>query len=161
RVEIDDPGQELRPGMLLTVKARAPAARQAWGERTFREGWKARTAIELVRHTLGMPAGPAYLSGTESLLWTAGAYACLRRGMVPAVPESAVVDTGSKKIVYVESESGMFDGVEVVVGPRCGDFYPVLGGLEAGQRVATAGAFLIDAQARLSPGAATSYFGAS
>ena len=94
-------------------------------------------------------------------MWTAGAYACLHRGMVPAVPESAVVDTGSKKIVYVESGPGMFDGVEVVVGPRCGDFYPVLGGLEAGQRVATAGAFLIDAQARLSPGAAASYFGAS
>jgi hypothetical protein len=81
--------------------------------------------------------------------------------MVPAVPESAVVDTGSKKIVYVESGPGMFDGVEVVVGPRCDDYYPVLGGLEAGQRVATAGAFLIDAQARLSPGAAASYFGAS
>jgi hypothetical protein len=161
RVEIADPGRELRPGMLLTVTARAPAARQGWGERTFREGWEARTAVELAGHALGVPAGPAYTGGAASLLWSAAAYACLHRGMVPAVPESAVVDTGSMKVVYVESAPGMFDGVEVVVGPRCGDFYPVLGGLEAGQRVATAGAFLIDAQVRLSPGAAASYFGAS
>ena len=47
--------------------------------------------------------------------------------------------------------AGMFDGVEVVLGPRCGDAYPVVRGLEAGQRVAFAGAFLLDAETRLNP----------
>ena len=54
----------------------------------------------------------------------------------------------------------MFDGVEVVLGPRCGDSYPVIKGLEAGQRVAVAGAFLLDAETRLNPSLASSYFGA-
>lgn len=77
------------------------------------------------------------------------------------VPETAVVDTGSRRVVFVESMPGMFDGVEVTLGPRCGDFYPVLKGLEAGQNVATVGAFLIDAEARLSPNLAAGYFGAA
>ena len=54
----------------------------------------------------------------------------------------------------------MFDGVEVVLGPRCGDFYPVVRGLEVGQRVAFAGAFLLDAETRLNPSLAAGYFGA-
>jgi hypothetical protein len=81
-------------------------------------------------------------------------------GEVPAVPESAVVDTGAKKVVYVERMPGMFDGVEVVLGPRCGTFYPVVRGVEVGQNVVTAGAFLLDAESRLSPSVAAGYFGA-
>jgi Cu(I)/Ag(I) efflux system membrane fusion protein len=63
-------------------------------------------------------------------------------------------------VVFVEGMSGMFDGVEVVLGPRCGDSYPVIRGIEAGQRVATAGAFLLDAETRLNPSLAAGYFGA-
>jgi Cu(I)/Ag(I) efflux system membrane fusion protein len=55
----------------------------------------------------------------------------------------------------------MFDGIEVVLGPRCGDYYPVLSGIKSGQRVAVVGAFLIDAEARLSPNLAAGYFGAA
>jgi hypothetical protein len=55
----------------------------------------------------------------------------------------------------------VFDGVEVRLGPRCGAFYPVVEGLEAGQSVASAGAFLIDAETRLNPALAAGYFGAS
>lgn len=82
-------------------------------------------------------------------------------GGVLAVPESAVIDTGRRKVVYVEAMPGMFDGVEVALGARCGDWFPVLRGLEAGQRVATTGAFLIDAEARLNPSLAAGYFGAN
>jgi membrane fusion protein, copper/silver efflux system len=82
-------------------------------------------------------------------------------GQVLTVPESAVVDTGSRALVYVERMPGMFDGVEVVLGPRCGERYPVVSGLEPGQRVAAAGTFLIDAETRLNPSLAASYFGAA
>jgi hypothetical protein len=82
-------------------------------------------------------------------------------GEVLAVPETAVIDTGTKKVVYVERSPGMFDGVEVTLGPRCGDSYPVIKGLEAGQRVATTGSFLIDAETRLNPSVAVGYFGAT
>ncbi len=82
-------------------------------------------------------------------------------GEVLAVPERAVVDTGSKKIVYVEREPGTFYGLPVEVGPRTGGFYPVVNGLEPGDRVAAAGAFLIDAETRLNPAAGSTYLGAS
>jgi Cu(I)/Ag(I) efflux system membrane fusion protein len=68
------------------------------------------------------------------------------------VPESAVIDTGSRKLVYVESEPGVFEGRIVVLGPRTGDRFPVLEGLAPGEKVAAAGAFLIDAESRLNGG---------
>ncbi|MGH7820713.1 MAG: heavy metal-binding domain-containing protein, partial [Candidatus Binatia bacterium] len=80
---------------------------------------------------------------------------------VLAAPETSVVDTGTRKVVYVESSPGVFDAREVTLGPRSGAFYPVISGLEAGMRVATAGSFLIDAETRLNPAAAGTYFGAS
>ncbi len=83
-------------------------------------------------------------------------------GQVLAVPQSAVVDTGARRVVFVERGPGLFDGVEVVLGPRCaGDFFPVIKGIEAGQRVATAGAFLLDAESRLNPSVGVGYFGAT
>jgi membrane fusion protein, copper/silver efflux system len=63
--------------------------------------------------------------------------------------------------VYVERQPGLFEGVEVQLGPRQGEEYPVLGGLNPGDKVAAAGSFLIDAETRLNPAAASTYFGAS
>jgi hypothetical protein len=82
-------------------------------------------------------------------------------GQVLCVPESALLDTGAARVGYVERAPGMFEAVEVVVGPRSGNFYPVVRGLAQGQRVVSAGAFLVDAETRLRPGAATAYFGAA
>jgi Cu(I)/Ag(I) efflux system membrane fusion protein len=82
-------------------------------------------------------------------------------GSVLAVPELAVVDTGSRKVVYRESSPGVFDAVEVVLGARAGGWYPVLSGVAPGERVVAAGAFLVDAETRLNPAAAAAYFGAS
>jgi Cu(I)/Ag(I) efflux system membrane fusion protein len=82
-------------------------------------------------------------------------------GTVLTIPESSVIDTGTRKIVYIESEPGVFEGREVILGARSGEFYPVLDGLEPGQRIATAGSFLIDAETRLNPGASGTYFGST
>ena len=68
---------------------------------------------------------------------------------VLAVPESAVIDTGTRQIVYVEVEPGVYEGRVVVLGALSGNVYPVLTGLFLGDRVATAGSFLIDAETRL------------
>jgi Cu(I)/Ag(I) efflux system membrane fusion protein len=73
-------------------------------------------------------------------------------GSVLSVPETAVIDTGERKLVYVETEPGVFEGRVVVLGPRINDRYPVLEGLSPGETVAAAGAFLIDAESRLNQG---------
>lgn len=70
---------------------------------------------------------------------------------VLAVPESAVIDTGTRQVVYVESQPGVYDARAVTLGPRAGLYYPVLDGLTLGQRIASRGSFLIDAEARLNP----------
>jgi Cu(I)/Ag(I) efflux system membrane fusion protein len=80
---------------------------------------------------------------------------------VLAVPEMSVIDTGNQKIVYVERAPGLFEGIEVKLGPKSGGFYSVVEGLLPGDRVAAAGAFLIDAETRLNPAASAAYFGAS
>jgi Cu(I)/Ag(I) efflux system membrane fusion protein len=82
------------------------------------------------------------------------------RGVL-AVPERSVIDTGSQKVVYVEREPGVFEGVAVTLGPRAEGYYAVVDGLLAGDRVAAAGAFLVDAETRLNPSASATYFGAS
>lgn len=74
-----------------------------------------------------------------------------RTEAVLSIPEIAVIDTGTRKIVYTEFADGVFDAREVVLGPRVGEYYQVLDGLSAGQRIASRGAFLIDAEARLNP----------
>lgn len=83
-----------------------------------------------------------------------------------AVPESAVIDTGSQKIVYRQSVPGTYEGVQVALGRRMTNpegvvFYPVLGGLKEGEIVVTAGSFLVDAETRLNPAVGSIYFGGS
>ena len=65
---------------------------------------------------------------------------------VLSVPTTAVLDTGMRQLAYVERQPGEFAAVEVKVGPRAGDFYPVISGLNEGDRVAARGNFLLDSQ---------------
>jgi Cu(I)/Ag(I) efflux system membrane fusion protein len=63
-----------------------------------------------------------------------------------AVPLSAVLDSGTRRLVYVEKQQGLYEPREVTLGPRAGAFYAVLSGLAAGERVVARGNFLIDSQ---------------
>lgn len=63
-----------------------------------------------------------------------------------AVPVTAVLDSGLRKLVYVERAKGQFESVEIVTGPRTDDAYPVLSGLNEGDKVAVRGNFLLDSQ---------------
>ncbi|HEY9722448.1 MAG TPA: efflux RND transporter periplasmic adaptor subunit [Oscillatoriaceae cyanobacterium] len=76
-------------------------------------------------------------------------FASLSTGEQLAVPASAVIDTGRRHVVFVEVEPNHFVPREVVAGPRSGDYYPVVGGLKAGDKVAVSGGFLLDANAQL------------
>ena len=67
-------------------------------------------------------------------------------GGVLAVPVAAVLDSGTRRIVYVEKARGLFEPRELTLGPRAGAYYPVLSGVSAGERVVTRGNFLIDSQ---------------
>lgn len=68
---------------------------------------------------------------------------------VLVVPTSAVLDSGVRKLVYVEHGKGEFMPMEVTLGSRAGAFYPVLAGLNQGDRVAVRGSFLLDSQSQI------------
>lgn len=63
------------------------------------------------------------------------------------IPVSAALLTGTRAIVYVElpkTKDPTFEGREIVLGPRAGDYYLVKHGLREGDLVVTAGSFKID-----------------
>jgi hypothetical protein len=156
-LEVEDPHQRLPTGAFVTARLRVPLTDQEAAHRA-RDDWRDRTAVEIAVCSLPAFATPA--PGLEALLVSCGRRVLHQRGLTLAVPTSAVIDTGERKVVFVERMAGMFDGVEVTLGRRCGDHYPVLRGLEPGEQVVTAGAFLLDAETRLNPSLAASYFGA-
>jgi Cu(I)/Ag(I) efflux system membrane fusion protein len=161
RFDIKNPGHQLRPGMYGTVTMEVPASQLEVFSNALQEEWRDRAVVDGLAHALGSPLGPPAGTGLEPLLQMAGRFTLLQQGQVLAVPESAVIDTGSRKFVYREAWPGTYDGVEVQFGPRSGGFYPVVKGLEAGDKVVTVGSFLVDAETRLTSGAASTYFGAS
>jgi Cu(I)/Ag(I) efflux system membrane fusion protein len=63
-----------------------------------------------------------------------------------AIPASAPLITGKRAVVYVAvpGEEGVFEGREVILGPKAKDYYVVLGGLKDGDRVVVNGNFKID-----------------
>lgn len=68
------------------------------------------------------------------------------------IPASAPLLTGKRAVVYVEipdDEGPLFEGREVELGPRAGDFYVVVSGIEEGEKVVTNGAFKIDSELQL------------
>jgi len=66
-----------------------------------------------------------------------------------AVPETAVLDTGLRKIVYLSEENNVLESREVLLGQKAGDYYEVLGGLKEGDVVVTSGNFLVDSESKL------------
>ncbi len=66
-----------------------------------------------------------------------------------AIPDDAVIDTGTRQVVYVDKGEGLFEPREVMLGVRAEGFREVLMGLKAGEKVASAATFLIDSEAQL------------
>ncbi len=65
------------------------------------------------------------------------------------VPESAVLPTGLRNVVFVDRGAGRMEIRDVRLGTRVSDHYEVLGGLAEGEVVVTSGNFLIDAESKL------------
>ena len=94
----------------------------------------------------------------------------LMTGEVLTVPKSAVINTGLRKIVFVDRGESGYEQIEVEVGPEAwgtsGDsatkrrYYPIVSGLTPGDMVVTHGNFLIDSQTQLTGSASGAYGGA-
>ncbi len=65
------------------------------------------------------------------------------------VPDSAIISSGTRNIVFVVQGNGYFTPREVRVGFRLPDGVEVLDGLKEGEEVVTSGNFLIDSESKL------------
>jgi YHS domain-containing protein len=95
RLEADNPGYVLRPGMFVDVE-------------------------------VPVEAGPAIF-----------------------LPLEAVLDSGTRRVVFVEQAAGVFVPRTVATGRRLGRQVEIVGGLMEGETVVTAGNFLLDSESRM------------
>ncbi|MDF2634221.1 MAG: efflux transporter, family, subunit [Pelosinus sp.] len=65
------------------------------------------------------------------------------------VPESSLLDSGSRKIVFVAQSEDTFVKRDVVTGQHADGYVQILSGLQPGDTVVTAATFLIDSQTKL------------
>ena len=180
RFALENPEHRLRPGMFASVTLKTPVAELPEYRSRLTEFAPAKPAATLVNLTvdqqkvcpvtslkLGSMGDPIAAEVEGGKVWTCCAACPPKLKALPAkylakvsapsrdevlsVPESAVIDTGTRKVVYVEVEPGVFEGREVVLGSRTGDRFPVIRGLWPGEKVAASGAFLIDAESRINP----------
>ncbi|MDP9122960.1 MAG: efflux RND transporter periplasmic adaptor subunit [Acidobacteriota bacterium] len=104
----------------------------------------AQVRIELANRAVAGGSGPALLPDmvVDVELASPGSD-------VLVVPESAVLYTGPRTLVFVDLGEGRFRQREIHLGARSGDAFIVLSGLASGDRVVTSGQFLLDAESRL------------
>lgn len=68
------------------------------------------------------------------------------------IPREAVIDSGTRQIVYVEKKPGVYEMRRVSLGQRGEDYVEVLKGIKKGERIVTSGNFLIDSESQLRSG---------
>ena len=154
-VQIQNPDHDLKPGMFVSAAVESEIGPDAQAALTGVEGkYTCPMHVQVLRERAG--ACPICGMSLVEIPGRARAAQGSSAGLpepdagVLAVPVSAVLDSGSRQIVYVERSAGRFEPREVVLGARAGDFFPVLRGLSEGERVVTRGGFLLDSQFQIS-----------
>ena len=135
----------IRTGQPARFESVALPGQVAEGEVTFVQPViDANTRTVDVRIALPNPSGDLRpgLYGTV-LLEEPGA------GPVLSVPRSAVLDSGTRQVVLVETGPGRFASRDVSLGRRGGDRIEILDGLVEGEQVVVSANFLIDAESNL------------
>jgi membrane fusion protein, copper/silver efflux system len=66
-----------------------------------------------------------------------------------AVPDEAVLDSGLRKVVFLDKGEGRFEPAEVKIGDKFDGYYEVLAGLSPGERILASASFLLDSESRL------------
>ena len=70
-------------------------------------------------------------------------------GTSVAVPDGAVMNTGTRSVVFVARGNGTFEPRQVTTGTKADGFYAIRSGVQAGERVVVDANFLVDSESRL------------
>lgn len=136
----------VRPGQPARITVNAYPEKRFEGKVTFIYPTLAgETRTAKVRVELPNPGGllkPAMYASVE-IAATPG------KGKTLTVPDSAVLDSGTRQIVLVERGEGLYQPREVKLGARADGYVEVLDGIQAGENVVVSANFLIDAESNL------------
>jgi Cu(I)/Ag(I) efflux system membrane fusion protein len=151
RVNVDNKNRLLKPGMFARATAESKLALHGRVLDADLAGkWISPMHPEIVKDSpgkcdiCGMPLIPAEEYGfintaknTEKPL---------------LIPRSAVLQTGKRAVVYVripDKTEPVFEGREIVLGPKTGDHFIVLSGISEGELVVTNGAYKLDSELQI------------
>ncbi len=152
RVIVDNPGGKLKPDMFVRAIAKADVSETGGVKSSRLVGmWVCPMHPQVVKNKpgtcdiCGMPLVPA-----EELGYVAAAGDSKVDPLI--IPATAPLLTGKRAVVYVEvegSEQPTYEGREVVLGPRVGNYYVVRSGIAEGEKVVVNGAFKIDGELQI------------
>lgn len=80
---------------------------------------------------------------------SANIYIKIDLGLSVVVPQSAIVDTGLRQVVFVDRTDGLIEPRVIVAGEKGDEYTQVVRGLHPGETVVTGGNFLVDSESRL------------
>ncbi len=66
-----------------------------------------------------------------------------------AIPDEAVLDSGIRKIVFIDKGEGRYAPAEVELGSKFDGYYEIRSGLSPGERIIASASFLLDSESRL------------
>jgi Cu(I)/Ag(I) efflux system membrane fusion protein len=146
RVNVANPDGKLKPEMFVRAVVRAKVAQ---GGRVMAKAmagkWICPMHPDVVKDTMGS----CDICGMDLVTTESLGYVKVDAPKVAplVIPASAPLITGKRAVVYVQlpkTEKPTYEGREVVLGPRAGDYYLVKEGLAEGEIVVTNGNFKID-----------------
>ena len=142
-VNIQNRDERLKPGMYVSATLRVPLMKTGRAAPTGVEGqWTCPMHPGVVQAA----RGKCPICGMELVQIPGNPGTTADEQLALSVPITAVLDSGVRKLVYVERAPGQYAPAEVTLGPRAGQFYPVVKGLDGGERVVVRGNFLLDSQ---------------
>lgn len=146
RVAVDNTDGRLKPGMFATAVART---RLSAGGSVLSDELAGKWVSPMHPEFVYDEPGSCEVCGMDLVraedLGVVGDPASYEEPLV--VPKTAVLVTGTRAVVYLKvpnTEKPTFEGREIVLGPRSGEFYLVREGLREGDEVVTNGMFKID-----------------
>jgi membrane fusion protein, copper/silver efflux system len=71
-----------------------------------------------------------------------------------SVPQSAVLNSGQRQVVFVDRGNGYLEPRQVQVGTQYSERIEIRSGLKAGERIVVSGNFLVDSESQLKAAAA-------
>jgi len=152
RVNVQNPAGKLKPSMFVKAVVQSQVAAGGRIMNADLAGkWICPMHPDVIKETTGicdickMP-----LVTTETLGYVSDDPSLVEKPLV--IPVSAALVTGTRAIVYVQfpdTEKPTYEGREIALGPRAGDYYLVRNGLSEGELVVVKGNFKIDSSLQI------------